>query len=87
MSTATQPTTAKGHATRERLLAAARELAIASGGHVEIASVAAAAGVVPSLVHRYFGIDLDAVWSVVEAELPALRSSIESVLGGAGEGR
>jgi AcrR family transcriptional regulator len=49
------PVTAKGRATRERLLAAARERAIASGGHFEIASVAEAAGVVPSLVSRYFG--------------------------------
>jgi AcrR family transcriptional regulator len=49
------PSTPKGQATRERLLQAARELAIASGGHFEIADVAKAAGVVPSLVHRYFG--------------------------------
>ena len=55
MSTATDPATRKGQATRERLLAAARDLAISSGGHIEIAAVAAAAGVVPSLVHRYFG--------------------------------
>ncbi len=33
------------------------------------------------LVHRYFGIDPQAVWSVVEAELPTLRSSIENLLG------
>ena len=32
------------------------------------------------LVHRYFGIDPQAVWSVVEADLPALRSNIESIL-------
>ena len=32
------------------------------------------------LVHRYFGIDPQAVWSVVEADLPALRASIESIL-------
>jgi AcrR family transcriptional regulator len=55
MSSAPPPITQKGHATRQRLLDAARERAVASGGHFEIADVAAAAGVVPSLVHRYFG--------------------------------
>lgn len=55
MSTASPPVTQKGHATRQRLLDAAREWAIHSGGHFEIADVARAAGVVPSLVHRYFG--------------------------------
>jgi AcrR family transcriptional regulator len=49
------PVTRKGHATRERLLAAARKRAIATGGRLEIADVAEAAGVVPSLVNRYFG--------------------------------
>lgn len=38
------------------------------------------------LVHRYFGIDLQAVWSVVEGELPALRSNIESILRKMGDG-
>jgi len=52
---ATTPTTAKGHATRQRLLDIARRVALATGGHIELAAVAAAAGVVPSLVHRYFG--------------------------------
>jgi AcrR family transcriptional regulator len=55
MSSPALPSTPKGQATRERLLQAARERAIASGGHFEIADVAKAAGVVPSLVHRYFG--------------------------------
>lgn len=32
------------------------------------------------LVHRYFGIDLQAVWSVVEADLPVLRGKIEAIL-------
>lgn len=49
------PKTQKGRATRERLLACARDIAIANDGHVEIAWVAEAAGVVPSLVNRYFG--------------------------------
>jgi AcrR family transcriptional regulator len=49
------PRTQKGRATRERLLACTRDIAIANDGHIEIARVAEAAGVVPSLVNRYFG--------------------------------
>src|SRR5262245_12468591 len=52
---ASAPTTAKGHATRQRLLDVARRVALDTGGHIELAVVADAAGVVPSLVHRYFG--------------------------------
>ncbi len=68
MSTASPafPSTRKGRATRERLLAAARTLAISSGGHFEIASVAEAAGVVPSLVHRYFGSKAGLVGALVD---------------------
>ncbi|GAA5157650.1 TetR/AcrR family transcriptional regulator [Pseudonocardia eucalypti] len=47
--------TAKGRATRARLLDCARAEAIAGDGHLELATVAKAAGVAPSLVHRYFG--------------------------------
>jgi len=32
------------------------------------------------LVHHYFGIDVDVVWSVVERELPALRVSFDAIL-------
>ena len=32
------------------------------------------------LVHRYFGIDLDLVWDVVERELPALKTKIDAIL-------
>jgi AcrR family transcriptional regulator len=53
--TTAEPRTQKGRATRERLLASARDIAIANDGHIEIAWVAEAAGVVPSLVNRYFG--------------------------------
>jgi AcrR family transcriptional regulator len=53
--TTAPPKTQKGRATRERLLACARDIAIANDGHIEIAWVAEAAGVVPSLVNRYFG--------------------------------
>ena len=66
MSSAARPATRKGQATRARLLQAARELAIASGGHFEIADVARAAGVVPSLVHRYFGSKAGLVGALVD---------------------
>ncbi len=32
------------------------------------------------LVHDYFGIDLDEVWSVVERDLPVLRREVEAIL-------
>ena len=32
------------------------------------------------LVHHYFGIDKDAVWSVVERDLPELKLNIETIL-------
>jgi uncharacterized protein with HEPN domain len=32
------------------------------------------------LVHRYFGIDLDAVWTVVERDLPALKRVVMSMV-------
>jgi uncharacterized protein with HEPN domain len=32
------------------------------------------------LVHDYFGIDLDEVWSVVERDLPELQREIEAIL-------
>ncbi|WP_167476750.1 TetR/AcrR family transcriptional regulator [Nocardia arthritidis] len=54
MDTVAAPSTSKGQATRERLLAAARAEAVESGGHIEVAAVAARAGVVPSLINRYF---------------------------------
>lgn len=66
MSTASLPATAKGQATRQRLLDAARELAVACAGHFEITEVARAAGVVPSLVHRYFGSKAGLVSALVD---------------------
>ena len=65
-NTAPEPSTPKGQATRARLLATARKLAISSGGHFEIAEVADAAGVVPSLVHRYFGSKAGLVGALVD---------------------
>lgn len=32
------------------------------------------------LVHHYFGIDKDAVWSVVEKDIPELKVNVEKVL-------
>ena len=33
------------------------------------------------LVHHYFGVDRDAVWAVVEKNLPELKPSVEAILG------
>lgn len=32
------------------------------------------------LVHHYFGIDTDAVWSVVEKDIPELKMNIEAII-------
>lgn len=55
MSVPAPARTRKGQATRARLVLRAREQAVANHGHLEIAQVAAAAGVAPSLINRYFG--------------------------------
>ncbi len=33
------------------------------------------------LIHMYFGIDHDIVWTVVERELPHLKSVVDTILG------
>ncbi len=33
------------------------------------------------LVHNYFGIDVEAVWSVVERDLPHLKAQVAAMLG------
>ena len=66
MSTIRAPATSKGQATRRRLLDVAREVALRTGGGIELASVAEAAGVVPSLVHRYFGSKAGLVGALVD---------------------
>ena len=66
MSTVHAPRTTKGQATRRRLLDVAKRLAIARGGHIELAEVAAAARAVPSLVHRYFGSKAGLVSALVD---------------------
>jgi uncharacterized protein with HEPN domain len=32
------------------------------------------------LVHHYFGIDVEAVWSVVERDIPELKLSMQAIL-------
>ncbi len=54
MPLATTPATPKGRDTRRRLLECARDEAIRTGGHLEVAAVARTAGVVPSVIYRYF---------------------------------
>lgn len=34
------------------------------------------------LVHDYFGLDADLVWSAVERDLPGLKVNVEQILGG-----
>ena len=34
------------------------------------------------LIHHYFGIDLDAVWLVVEHDLPDLKLNVQAILRG-----
>jgi uncharacterized protein with HEPN domain len=38
------------------------------------------AGTRDRLIHAYFNVDLDAVWSMVEQDLPALRSDVQRIL-------
>ena len=39
------------------------------------------AGTRDRLIHAYFNVDLDAVWSMVEQDLPALRDNVRRILG------
>jgi uncharacterized protein with HEPN domain len=38
------------------------------------------AGMRDRLIHQYFGVDLELVWSAVERELPTLRARVEELL-------
>ena len=40
------------------------------------------AGTRDRLIHAYFNVDLDAVWSMVEQDLPELRDNVRRILGG-----
>jgi uncharacterized protein with HEPN domain len=33
------------------------------------------------LAHQYFGIDLEAVWAVVESDLPELKQKVRNIAG------
>jgi AcrR family transcriptional regulator len=70
------PRTQKGQATRERLLAAAREEAIHTGGTIEVAAVAARAGVVASLINRYFGSKPGLVSALVDEFFDRLQTEV-----------
>ena len=76
MVTTASPKTEKGRATRERLVACARDIAIANDGHVEIAWVAEAAGVVPSLVNRYFGSRAGLISALLDDFFDRLRAEV-----------
>ncbi len=76
MVTTAPPKTQKGRATRERLLACARDVAIANDGHVEIAWVAEAASVVPSLVNRYFGSRAGLISALLDDFFGRLRAEV-----------
>lgn len=38
------------------------------------------AGTRDVLIHEYFGVDLDLVWSVVKRELPSLKKNVKKIL-------
>lgn len=38
------------------------------------------AGTRARLIHAYFSVDLDAVWSMVEQDLPSLRAQVQGIL-------
>ncbi|QUR67130.1 TetR/AcrR family transcriptional regulator [Mycobacterium spongiae] len=64
--------TARGEATEERLLAAARHEIIENNGAMELAAVVMRAGVSPGLPYRYFDSKSALVVAVVEAYFDAL---------------
>lgn len=76
MSVAAPPQTPKGQATRARLLRAAREQAIAGRGRLELAAVADSAGVVPSVVHRYFGSKAGLVAALIDDFFDRLHAEV-----------
>jgi len=38
------------------------------------------AGMGDKLIHRYFGVDIDAVWDTVKDDIPRLKSEIERIV-------
>ena len=49
-------------------------------GHV-LEAIAAIAGMRDRLIHGYFKVDLDAVWSMIEKDLPPLKENTRRILG------
>ena len=43
------------------------------------------AGTRDRLIHAYFSVNLDAVWAMVEQDLPTLRRDVERILGRTGQ--
>jgi AcrR family transcriptional regulator len=76
MAAPASPVTRKGEQTRARLLDRARDEAIANGGRIEIAAVAERAGVVPSVIHRYFGSKAGMVSALVDDFFDRLHSEV-----------
>ena len=76
MALASAPSTPKGRATLGRLLGCARDVAIANDGHLEVAWVAEEAGVVPSLVNRYFGSRAGLVSALIDDFFERLRADV-----------
>ncbi len=72
--TATQ--TAKGKATRSRLLAAAHDELVANGGGMELAAVSSRAGVSPGLPYRYFESKSALLVAVVEEFFDAVDDTV-----------
>jgi AcrR family transcriptional regulator len=79
MAMMTLPQTTKGRATRDRLLECARQEAIATGGHLEIAAVAERAGVVPSLINKYFGSKAGLVSALIDDFFDRLHAEVLDV--------
>ncbi len=73
------PSSPKGHRTRERLLRCARDEAIRTGGELEVVAVARAAGVVPSVIYRYFSSKAALVSALIEEFFARLRDEVLEV--------
>lgn len=76
MNSLITPKTKKGIETRNRLLEAARSVALKFDGQIEIARIAEEAGVVASVVHRYFGSKNGLVTAIVDDYYDRLEKQI-----------
>jgi AcrR family transcriptional regulator len=71
--------TAKGDASRQRLLDAATEQLLARDGHLDVGSVSRAAGLAPSVLYHYFGSKAGLVGAVVAGFYARLSAEVLSV--------